>query len=147
MKTPTVTVYKDVLYKILKDHNIRADEMSIRLGYNRNYLSATFSSGGGIHAEIPTAAVVAMSALLAVKQDDITAEPSRPKPQIPASAMSAPAGDRLTKQDLDDAVERLRQTINFAANMLHNDLRALLAEWKPKEPVPPKYAIKEREEP
>jgi len=140
-------VYKDVLYKILKDHNIRADEMSIRLGYSRTYLSATFSNGGGIRAEIPTAAVVAMSALLAVKQEDITAAPPKPKAQAETQTQPAVAANGLTKQDLDDAVERLRQTINFAANMLHNDLRALLAEWKPKEPVPPKYAIKEREEP
>lgn len=149
MKTPTVTVYKDVLYKILKDHNIRADEMSIRLGYNRNYLSATFSNGGGIRAEIPTAAVVAMSALLAVKQDDITAGPPKLKKEKPNVSTNFQDEDEITKirclvaeaavtsDIMMNDIKRLDQTIKDAAQMLHQDMLALLKEWR-LTPEPPK---------
>lgn len=149
MKTPTVTVYKDVLYKIFKDHNIQADEMSIRLGYNRNYLSAIFSNGGGIHGKIPTAAVVAMSALLAVKQDNITAEPPKLKKEKPNVSTNFLDEDEIVKIRclvaevavasgiMMDDIKQLDQTIKYAAQMLHQDMLALLKEWRPK-PEPPK---------
>ena len=149
MKVPTVTVYKDVLYKILKDHNIQADKMSIRLGYHRNYLSAIFSNGGGIRAEIPTVAVVAMSALLAVKQDDLTAEPPKLKKEKPNISSNRLDEDEITKVrclvaevavasgSMMDNIKQLDQTIKDAAQMLHQDMLALLKEWRPK-PEPPK---------
>lgn len=53
----------------------------------------------------------------------------------------------ITADDLESLQKTICEIIAASANMLHNDLRALLAEWKPKEPKEPKYAIKEREQP
>lgn len=53
----------------------------------------------------------------------------------------------ITADDFEILQKAICEQIAAAANMLHNDLRALLAEWRPKEQTESKYQIKEREQP
>lgn len=144
MKVPTVTVYKDVLFKILEDHNITPDDMSARLGYTKKHLSYAFRSSGNGTAELPVSAVVAMAALMAVKQDAITAQP-----KVERVAKTPEIGERIPIDDITQirrfsaesvlrqeqtlaALNKLEKTIREVGGLLHQDLFALLKEWKPK---------------
>ena len=124
----TTPVYRETLFRIFEERNIGVTDMSVRLGYSKNWISGKFSEHGGEVAYFPNVALVAICSLLAVKMEDLTKEPPRAKQKAPEAQgrQDADAGELLK------AVKSLENTLREATSLLHGDLRALLAEWKPK---------------
>lgn len=132
-RTTSVTIYKDTLYAILQAHNTTASEMSKRLGFDGSYLAQMFSKGGGEYAPFSPAVAVAICALLAIKQEDLLKAPYKPKAiPIAETRDRIPNANTVTKEDLAEVVKQLDATIKAATNLLHQDLLALLKEWRPK---------------
>lgn len=128
----TYRVYRQTLEKLLREKGTNITTLSLQIGHAHSYLSVRFTGGvESVMLERPTVAAIAMALDVEIKA--VLAKPELNEKtcttQLPV------AGD-----------DELKEIIRDGFKMLHADLRALLAEWKPKE-TEPKYQIKEREQP
>ena len=119
-------VFKETLYGLLRERKITADELSMRLGFARNYLTGQFCKSDGGYAEMSRLQRIGIASILNCTDSDLTV--------IPVSEKK-----RQQKPEPETDLGQLMDQMTAGFAILHTDIRDLIEVmekyWKPEMPT------------
>lgn len=152
MKSKEQKVYRETFEKLLRNSKTSYSKISKDMGYTSSWLSHKFDRG---YATFTRAETICIMALLKCEENELYAIPVKNNDKkenddaVENNNLNAVIllVDNLIRQS-QELIEKTNSLIIDAAKMLHTDVRNLIETmdkyWKPE---PPKYQVKDREQP